>query len=75
MKVRIISNPITPYGSFDKGQILETPKFPEAFLIHLVEDANAAEYIEAKIIDPVIENKISPSIKKKRGRPKKIHSS
>ena len=45
MKIKIISNPITPYGSFDKGQILTDQKYAPAFLAHLV-DANAAEYID-----------------------------
>jgi len=58
MKVRIISTPITPYGSFGKGDVLTSDKYPETFLVHLVEAAGAAEYIEAKIVQPVTEVKI-----------------
>jgi len=85
MKIRIISNPITPYGSFDKGKVLTTEKYPESFLRHLVDDCGAAEYIEVKMETPVIENKMvkkpvpvnkaitnaSLPTKKKRGRPPK----
>ena len=46
MKIKIISNPITPYGDFSRGQELTDQKYPTAFLIHLVEQAGAAEYMD-----------------------------
>lgn len=70
MKIRIISNPITPYGDFSRGQIIGTDKYPEAFLRHLVDGARAAEYIEAKIVQPVVETK-EIVLPKKPGRPRR----
>jgi len=46
MRIKIISNPITPYGDFSRGQELTDQKYPTAFLIHLVEQAGAAEYMD-----------------------------
>ena len=62
MKVKILGNPITPYGSFSQGQILTDEKIPTKFLIHLVEAAGAAEYLdkaayETKIVDVDIKKK------------------
>jgi len=66
MKIKIISNPITPYGSFDTGKILTDQKYPAAFLIHLVEQAGAAEYMDKeaylnKVDDAVEIKKKAPS--------------
>lgn len=36
----------TQSGMFDKGQILTDEKHSKEFLTHLVEEANAAEYLE-----------------------------
>jgi len=80
MKIKIISNPITPYGSFDKGQILTDQKYPTAFLIHLVEQAGAAEYMDKEAylnkIDDVVEIKkkapSSPSLQPAKASRKKI---
>ena len=36
----------TPYGVMEKGTILTDAKLPKEFLIHLVEEAGAAEYME-----------------------------
>ena len=46
----------TQSGMFDKGQILTDEKHSKEFLTHLVEEANAAEYLdkdsyETKIIE------------------------
>lgn len=46
MKVRIKGNPVTPYGNLTQGQIIGDDKYPVAFLRHLVEDANAADWLE-----------------------------
>ena len=46
MKVKIKGNPITPYGSFDHGQILDDLKYPTEFLLHLVNEAGAADLID-----------------------------
>ena len=86
MKIRMISQAFTPFGAFERGQELQSGgKFTEEFLVHLVEAAGAAEYIEAKMEKPVEENKMvkkpvpenkaitnaSIPTKKKRGRPPK----
>lgn len=65
MKIKITSNPITPYGSFDKGQILTDQKYAPAFLAHLV-DANAAEYMDkeaylTKVVEVEAVKKTTPS--------------
>jgi len=61
MRIKIISNPITPYGDFSRGQELTDEKYPTAFLIHLVEQAGAAEYMDKEAylnkIDDVVEIK------------------
>jgi len=75
MKIRIITNHlISTAGEFHLGQVLTSDKHSEAFLRHLVDDAGAAEYIEAKIVQPVTENKLAKKkiakkkhLKKKRG--------
>lgn len=46
MKIRIKSNPITPHGSFSVGDELDDTKYPESFLLHLVNDCNAADFID-----------------------------
>lgn len=55
MKIRMKSMAFTPYGALEKGQILESNKYPEEFLTHLVEDANAADRIdyETKVDDAI----------------------
>ena len=65
MKVKIISTPITPYGSFEKGQQISSPQYPEAFLKHLVNDCNAAVFIDEikpeiqeKMVEKPVENKM-----------------
>ncbi len=45
MKIKILGNPITPFGSFDDGQILTDDKHSIIFLTHLIE-AGAAERID-----------------------------
>lgn len=66
MKIKVTANPITMYGSFSRGQILTDEKFPTAFLIHLVDEAGAAEYIDknaylTKVNDEVEIKKKAPS--------------
>ena len=46
MKIKVLGNPITPYGSFNNGQVLTSDKYPVAFLTHMVEEANAGEYMD-----------------------------
>lgn len=46
MKVRIKGNPITPHGSFSHGQVIDDLKYPTEFLLHLVNDAGAADLID-----------------------------
>lgn len=46
----------TPYGVLEKGTEITDGKIPKEFLIHLVEDAGAAEYMdkdsyETKVIE------------------------
>jgi len=43
MKIKITSNPITPYGSFNAGAIISDDNYPLEFLNHLVDDCGAAE--------------------------------
>lgn len=62
MRILITSNPITPYGEFVRGDILNSDTFPTAFLTHLVEEANAAEWLdrETKIDDEYEAKKKAP---------------
>lgn len=46
MRIRVITNPITTYGSFAVGDILNDQNYPCEFLHHLVDDCGAAEYLE-----------------------------
>ena len=65
VEVRIKGNPITAqYGSLNDGDILKcSPEFAK----HLVEQANAAEYIEAKKSEPKPEEeKPKPAAKTKK---------
>ena len=55
MKIKILGNPITAYGSFDNGQILTDKTQSKEFLNHLIE-AGAAELMdkdayETKIVE------------------------
>lgn len=68
MKIRITSNPITMYGDFSRGQIIDDTKYPKAFLMHLVHEAGAAELVELKI-DPPLQTKIDPPTEKKSVAP------
>jgi len=45
MKIKITSNPVTPYGSFNNGAIISDENYPIEFLNHLVDDCGAAERI------------------------------
>ena len=84
MKVKILGNPITPYGSFNNGQILTSEKYPVSFLTHLVEEAGAGEYMDkeayqTKIIEveAVKKTPSSPSLpqaKASRKKTSKKHS-
>lgn len=53
MRVKVTANPITPFGSFSRGDILDSKKYPESFLHHLVYEAGAAELLdyEKKVIE------------------------
>ena len=74
---------MTPYGMFEKGAILTSEKYPEPFLVHLVEDCGAAEWMDYDTkIDEDYEVKKKPlssqslppdkaSPKRTRGRPRK----
>lgn len=69
MKVRIKGNPITPYGNLNHNQIIsDTEKlsngrtYPTSFLLHLVNDANAADLLE-------YETKVDPEPVKKSPQP------
>ena len=46
MKIKVLGNPITPYGSFSNGKVLTSDEYPVAFLTHMVEEAGAAEYMD-----------------------------
>ena len=78
MKIRITArNVMTMMGTFDQGRILETPQFSESFLIHLSGPAGAAEIIETKMLEPVVENKSTVKKKipvKKKSKSKKPSS-
>jgi hypothetical protein len=54
MKIKMKSFAITPYGSFNVGQVLTDQQYQPAFLVHLVNEANAADFIEyeTKVIAP-----------------------
>lgn len=73
MKVRITGSPITMYGNFSSGQILESPRYPAHFLTHLVNDCKIATVIDYndkmdhvfetkndQVYDPVKKNQSSP---------------
>ena len=55
MKIKILGNPITPFGSFDNGQILTDEKHSKEFLNHLIEAGAACcmdkEAYETKVIE------------------------
>lgn len=71
MKIRILNaNVFTQFGAFSRGDVLDEADYSNEFFNHLLNQVRCAEVIEAKIINPVIENKQVPA-KKKRGRPKK----
>lgn len=70
MKVKITCNPITPYGSFSTGQIIDDKQYPESFLKHLVDEAGAGVYVEeyeTKVEAPVETKK---PVKKKTAKKK-----
>ena len=61
MKIKITSNPVTPYGEFSRGDILTDDKYPIAFLKHLVDEAGAAERIDYDTkVDEKVEVKKKP---------------
>ena len=74
---------ITPYGMFSAGDEVGEDKAPKEYLVHLVEQAGAAHYmnIETKVDDDYEVKKSLPSTllsqqakaspKKTRGRPRK----
>lgn len=61
MRVKIISNPITPLGSFSRGDILNSGgKFTDVFLLHLIE-CGAAEPLDYETkVDDTYEAKKKP---------------
>ena len=77
MKIKMKSMAFTQSGMFDKGQVLTDKQYSKEFMLHLVNEANAAEIIEydTKIM-PKVENKIvQPSetkVKKRKGKKKKV---
>ena len=84
MKIKIISNPITQFGSFNRGQILSTNKtesfdgkaYSTAFLEHLVTAAGAAERLdyETKVdqdFEPVKKPQSSQSLPPDKALPPK----
>ncbi len=79
MKIKMKSMAFTQSGMFDKGQVLTDKQYSKEFMLHLVNEANAAEIIEydTKIM-PKVENKIvQPSetkVKKRKGKKKKYVS-
>jgi len=75
MKVRIKGNPITQFGSFSHGQVIDDLKYPTEFLLHLVNEAGAADLIdyETKIDNNVqVKKKVesSPSSQPAKASPK-----
>ncbi len=46
MKIKIIANPITCFGDFSRGQIIDDNKYPVSFLNHLVDECGAAERLQ-----------------------------
>lgn len=61
MKIKILGNPITMFGEFSNGQIIDDQKYPKDFLLHLVYEAGAGEVIEEVIqtkVVPVVETKV-----------------
>ena len=77
MKVKILGNPITPFGSFDNGQILTDDKHTKEFLNHLIE-AGAAfrmdeEHYKTKVIEveAVKKSPSSPSLQPAKASRKK----
>ncbi len=45
MKIKVLGNPITAFGSFDNGQVLTDKTHSKEFLNHLIE-AGAAELMD-----------------------------
>ncbi len=69
-KVKVKGSPITPRGSFTNGQILTSDRYPIEFLTHLVNEANAAEWVERETkMEPKFENKIDPVHENKSAPP------
>ncbi len=68
MKIKLVSNVITPYGSFNKNDELDSKNLPVSFLNHLVNDCQAATVIstvistDTKMTRPVVENKINQTV-------------
>jgi len=64
MRIRLIANPITMYGSFRAGEVLTDANYPIPFLQHLVNDCNAAEFldIETKVDTDYEVKKSAPSL-------------
>jgi hypothetical protein len=67
MQIKMKSMAFTQQGMFDKGQVLTDKQYSKAFLLHLVNDANAADMFEyeTKIEQPV-ETKVEQPIKQKK---------
>lgn len=79
MKIRILEPAFSPYGDLEVGQILTDNKYPVAFLLHLVNDAGAAEFIEYEtkvdeVYEPVKKPQSSPSLQQAKASRKRTRN-
>jgi len=73
MKIKMKAMAFTQQGVFDKGNVLTDKQYSKEFLLHLVNEANAADFIEydTKIEKPLetkVETKPKQTRKKKKGK-------
>lgn len=72
MRIRIKSMVFTQKGVFNPGDELTEKDFSKEFMLHLVNEANAADMLEyeTKVEQPV-ETKVEPKKKKKKVKKKR----
>jgi len=78
MKIKITANPITMYGTFQRGQVITDKEYPIAFLNHLVHEAGAAVQLdyETKTTEVVVKKKplSTQSLPQAKALPKKTRA-
>lgn len=75
MKIRIKSMVFTQKGVFNPGDELTDNDFSKEFMLHLVNEANAADMLEYETkIEQITETKVKPRKKKKKATKKRTSS-